>query len=257
MEGDDGTPAPGIETPPMPYRPIRKPGSLAAAVALLLVLVWAPAARAEEFYYMLVFGSQRLPPQAKYSHSFATFVRATGQGPCAESYALDSITISWLPRTLDVRIFAVLPECGQNVGLHPTLRWALDTGQRVSLWGPYRVDRDLYDRAVRQAGFLQGGTVQYKAVDAGWPSAVASNCIHAVSDVAQGRTLRVPTVNFGETASYDITLRLTPWVLDGGRKHPWVSARLGIDGYPMVRRELENPRSGVVAWALQGIVGER
>jgi hypothetical protein len=235
----------------MSHRPVCKPVSLAAGIALAFVFMFARGARAEEFYYMMVFGSQRVPPQASYSHTFATFVKATGQGPCAESYALESVTISWLPRVLDIRLFALLPELGQNLDLYATIRWALNTGQRVSMWGPYRIDQDLYCRAVRQVRLLESGTVQYKAVDAGWPGTVASNCIHAVSSIEGGRILRVLSINHGETASFYVTLRLSPWILDGRRKHEWVSARLGIDAYPIIHRELENPHSGVVQWALR------
>ena len=211
----------------------------------LFILAFAPTRRATEFYYLMVFGSQQIPPRAKYSHSFAVFVRATGQGACAENYALEYYTISWVPQTLDIRLLALSPECGQNLELHATIHWALSTEQRISMWGPYLVNGDRYWRAAQQVQLLQSGQVGYKALDSGFPTDVATNCIHAVSSVVDGHRLRVLSPGFGETASFFITRRLQPWILDDEHKHDWIAARLGLDRYPMVRRELENPRSGL------------
>lgn len=213
----------------------------------LLVCLWvaiAPPARADEFYYVLVFGSQRPRPCIKYSHTFATFVRATGRGPCAEGYALEAHTISWYPQSLDIRPAALLPECGRNFDLGTTLRVAADTGQRVSMWGPYRIDRELYDRALRQIALLESGDVCYKAIDSGYPTDRVSNCIHAVGAVAEGHRVCVLSPGFGETASYRVTRRFQPWVIDPCRRHDWVASRLGLDAWPLRRRDWEPPRSG-------------
>ena len=50
--------------------------------ALLVTLAVASPAWAGEQYFLIIFASQRIPAQAKYSHSFATFIKATGEGPC-------------------------------------------------------------------------------------------------------------------------------------------------------------------------------
>ncbi len=222
----------------------------------LLVALWpaaAPAARAADFYYVLVFGSQTARPCPRYSHTFATFVKATGEGPCAGAYALESHTISWLPADLEVRPAALLPEPGRNLDLWETLRWAAVTGQRVSLWGPFRVDRELYDRALGQIACLESGEVRFKAVDSGWCSGRVSNCIHAVSAVADGHHLLVLSPGFGEPASYRVGLGLRPWILDPCRRHDWVAARLGLGGWPLLRRGWEPPRSGPVQGALRSL----
>jgi hypothetical protein len=226
-------------------------------------LVWAgvlaPAlahsARAEEFHYLMVFGSQRVPPRPKYAHTFATFVRATGTGPCAENYSLEVHTISWVPRTLDIRVGALLPECGVNLDLDATLRWALATDQRVSLWGPYQIDQDLYERALAQISLLESGRVRYKALDFGYRTASVSNCIHAVSSLAQGYRPHAATLFFGEAASYLVLCRLAPWVIDCSRTHPWVSSRLGLDQYPLVRRPFEHPRGGLIREPIRALLG--
>ena len=38
----------------------------------------------------------------KYSHTWATFVKATGEGPDPAAWRLEEHTISWLPQTLNV-----------------------------------------------------------------------------------------------------------------------------------------------------------
>src|SRR4051794_711542 len=115
--------------------PMRLRKVLVPAV-LLLGLVASDTAQGEEYYFVLLFAAQSSPPRAKYSHTFATFVRAVGTGPCLQSYNLSWHTISWLPTNMNVRPLAALPECGHNFDLHTTLRGVLSTGQRVSLWGP-------------------------------------------------------------------------------------------------------------------------
>jgi hypothetical protein len=225
---------------------------------LLLVALWqaaAPAARGADFYYVLVFGSQTPRPCPRYSHTFATFVKATGAGPCAEGYALEAHTISWLPADLEVRPAALLSEPGRNLDLYGTLRWAAATEQRVSLWGPYQIDRELYGRALGQIASLESGEVRYKAVDSGCQSDRVSNCIHAVSAVADGHHLLVLSPGFGEVASYRVGLGFRPWIVDPCQRHDWVAARLGLDGWPLLRRGWEAPRSGPVLTGIHALFG--
>jgi hypothetical protein len=223
---------------------------------LLLVLGLAAPAHGDEFYYVLVFGSQLTPARCiAPSHTFAAFVKATGHGPCAENYQLEAHTISWMPRTLDVRAAALLPEPGQNVGLDATIRWALATGQRVSLWGPFQIDRNLYEGALREICYLESGQAQYKVIDNGWPANRVSNCIHAV-DAAAGRwRLQLFDHSFGETASYHVAEQLLPWIIDPCRKHSWIVDRMGLRAYPMIERNWENPRSGVLMGPIFSVLG--
>ena len=62
------------------------------------------AARGGEFYYAMIFGSQTSPKQLRYTHTWATFIRAVGEGPAPAHYAIQVHTISWLPRTLDIHV---------------------------------------------------------------------------------------------------------------------------------------------------------
>src|SRR5262249_30845823 len=141
-------------------------GLLPPLCALALLALSLPGvAQAGEAHFLLVFASQRVPNQPNYSHTFATFVRASwpGDSPCPCCPVLEARTISWLPQSLVIRTLALCPECGRNLELHETLRYALGSGERVSLWGPYLIDAELYRGALRQAALLDSGRVLYKA----------------------------------------------------------------------------------------------
>jgi hypothetical protein len=222
---------------------VPKPFRCAAPLALLLL---AGSARADDFYYVAVFGSQTIPADPDYSHTFAAFVRASGEGPCPAAFNVeDCFCISWLPANLKVRTRALLPECGHNFGLHETLDYVLRNDERVSLWGPYRIDKELYDNARRQVGALESGEVRYKAVDSGYPTDRVSNCIHAVSSCAEGYRLRILSPGFGDTASWAVTQRFKPFIINTDETHEWVYSYLGLQDYPITRRDFDrNPRSG-------------
>ncbi|HZU36824.1 MAG TPA: hypothetical protein VFA18_12975 [Gemmataceae bacterium] len=231
--------------------------SLGLACVALLSVLFAPAAvRADEFYYLVMFSAQRDALEAQYAHTFATFVKATGQGPCLANYAIEAHTISWLPATLDIHLWA-RPECGRNVGLQETIRWALSNCERVSMWGPYRIQPCLYARAVRQCALLESGRVCYKALDSFHNTSRVSNCIHAVSDVVEGSRLRVLSPEWGDTASWYVLRRMEPCIIDVCQVYPCIATQLGLDAYPLVRRPFENPRSGLMWRTLKSLAGKQ
>ena len=212
---------------------------------------------AEEFYYVAVFGSQTYPNNPDYAHTFAAFVKASGDGPCPTSYAVeDSFCISWLPRNLKIRVSALLPECGANFGLRETIDYALANEERVSMWGPYRIEKELYDKAVAQVNLLQSGEVRYKAVDSGYPNDRVSNCIHAVAVCAGGYRVRVLSPAFGQTASWVVLQRFKPFIFNTAETHEWVFSYLGMENYPIRRRDFDrDPRSGAIWSGLKTLVG--
>src|SRR5437764_1394440 len=115
---------------------------------------------------------------------------------------VEAHTISWLPENLHIRVRALLPEPGYNFGLHQTLRYALAEGQRVSLWGPYQIDPELFWKARQQILLLQSGQVCYKAVDSLYRTDRVSNCIHAIDGAVDGHRVQVLSPGWGETASF-------------------------------------------------------
>lgn len=237
-------------------------GRFLLGVSALFFFAPAGPARAGEAYYLVVFASQRIPNNPNYAHTFATFVRARWPGetpsPPAGGASLEAHTISWLPRSGRVRTRALLPECGRNFGLHETLRLAFATGQRVTLWGPYQVEPDLYARALRRIAELEGGGVRYQANDSFRRDDRVSNCIHAVSAIADRRRLRIASPGWGQVASYVALWRMRPWVIDPEHTHDWVATALGLASYPIFYRDWGRPLSGALlgpAYRLLG--GER
>jgi hypothetical protein len=217
----------------------------------------ADRARAGEACYLLMFGSQQVPNDPNYSHTFATFVRATwpGNGPCTKAPRLEARTISWLPANGKIRTAALLPEEGRNYRLDETLRYVLGNDERVSLWGPYRIDPEVYGLAVRQADYLESGEVLYKSIDAFHRSCRVSNCIHAVSTVVEGSRVIVLSPGWGEVASYAVLERFMPYVIEPDQVHPWVGSALGLDAYPLIYRDNERPCSGTIMGPVNRLLG--
>jgi hypothetical protein len=228
----------------------RKPGA-----ALLLALLVSQSAAASEFYYVVIFGSQRSATEPAHTHSFATFVRVMGKGPYPNPATLQSWTISWMPRSMDIELYRLLPEPGISLDLQTTLRWALADGQRVSVWGPYQIRKELFDGALAQVAHLRSGNVRFKAVDTGFSTEHVSNCIHAVSDLAlDSLRLRIRIPGYGESGSFFIARSFRPWLLDPGHVHDWVALRLGLGNLALVRRDLnQNPTNNVVLRTMQSL----
>lgn len=217
----------------------------------LAVLLLAPAAgRADERYFIILFGSQSEPRLARFTHSWAALVKATGAGADPNRYRLEYHTISWLPATLRIRSLAVRPERGVNLELHATLRWALQN-QRVSQWGPYEIPRGLYERALAQVGVLESGQILYRALDGRREGTCVSDCVHALTgiDPAFDRDY-FPLIRFGESASYFVVNQLFARgrVLGPCNDHSWLNHRLGLDRYPIIRRQYDPGRPSPLIW---------
>jgi hypothetical protein len=195
---------------------------------LILLVAGAPlhAREANEFYYMVMFSAQTPSNDPRLTHSFATFVKATGTGDSAEDYRTEVHTISWMPRSLNIRILRRRLEPGVNLDLQSSLRWAESRNCRVLMWGPYEIDQELYDRAIQQEARLRSGRVLYKALDRRFRPGIASNCIHAVSDLDVDNGLLDTGHGRGHAASRQVAQHLNGWIIDRGQTHSWVANRL-------------------------------
>ena len=92
-------------------------------------------------------------------------MKATGQGRYAETYSLESHTISWLPASLKIRPLFLRPEPAVDLGLHETIAYVRDNGERVSMWGPYECRSSFFHRFVIQKEFLDSGRIGYQCND--------------------------------------------------------------------------------------------
>jgi len=229
-----------------------------ALASLTVALLLTGTARAGEDFYVLMFGSQRIPANPNYSHSFATFVRVSwpGDGACPpEGAAIEEHTISWLPCSGKVRVQALCPEAGRNYGLHETIRFCLDNDMRVSLWGPYRIEPELYFLCLAKLDRIAKYDTQYKAFDGGYRSEYVSNCIHACSTVVEGPRLIIASPGWGELASWYILQEYERYILNRGCTVPWVGSALGLDQYPIIYRDYERPYTGAVGGPLYRLLG--
>jgi hypothetical protein len=191
--------------------------------------VSAKRSQRRDHYYLLMFSSQNNSYQARFSHTFASFVKAMGAAPSlAESEIAEVHTISWMPQTQDIVLLRRQPEPGTNLNLQDSIRWAQSVSARISLWGPYEIQKELYDRAVEQEARLKSGAVMYKAIDDEFRPAVASNCIHAVCDIDADNGLFHIGRLWGEPASQLVLGHFKRWILDPDKTHPWLIQRLEL-----------------------------
>lgn len=213
----------------------RWPTPAAVVLAVLISLGMARDSGADEFYYALVFGSQSQPRLAKYTHTWVTFVRAVGEGPDASRYASQPHTISWLPASLVIRPLRLEPEPGVNMTLEETLAFAFRNGERVRMWGPFRIDRETYNDSVREFNILQSGRRLYRAISF-QDDPVVCDCIHAVEKVDPlFGTSRYPLIRLGHPASRfmaRVVMVNTPFD-QTATDHTWLVPRLGLDRYPI------------------------
>lgn len=213
-----------------------------------------------ERYYLLAFGSQDALHRPKYTHTWATLVKATDRSGCEP--ALEVHTISWLPTSLDIRPLSREIEPGTNLGLHDTMRYVLGNREKVVMWGPYEVSYPLSIRFLTQKAFLDGGTVGYQCNDVVGEAARTGDgcdCIHAITDLdpeyARGR---YPLAVYGIPATANMVRRFmhSPIFIRPRTTHDWLICRLGLDQYPIDRRtyhgRAEEYRPGVTDGDLDG-----
>jgi len=200
------------------------------SITALLVVASAPsrAQEPDESYYMTIFSAQANSRDPRRTHSFATFVKAAGTGDSAKDNPIEIHTISWMPQSLDIVILRRQPEPGVNLDLASSLRWAESRNSRVSMWGPYQINKELYDRAVEQEARLNSGQVLYKALDRRFRPGIASNCIHAVTDLDTENGLLHSGQGRGDAASRQVAQHLNRWIINPGQTHAWVASRLGL-----------------------------
>ena len=211
-----------------------------AAILTAIVLSSATSTvAAAERYYVLIFGSQSHPKLLRYTHTWATFVRAVGEGPDPNDCVLYPHTISWLPQTLEVRVWNPFPEPGVNLDLYQTLGAVSAHNERVTLWGPFVITPDIYERSLRIYQILQSGVAQYRAISTS-SNLLISDCIHAVAavDPVFGRD-HYPLIRIGNPASRflarEIKVRSVAnrGIDQAAYDNSWLIPRLGLDRYPI------------------------
>jgi hypothetical protein len=210
-------------------------GRWAAAIVGLAAMLSAGSAQAQDRYYTLIFGSQSCPKQLRYTHTWATFVRVVGDPSDPNGCQVYQHTISWLPATLDVRVWSPFPETGVNLDLYQTLIAVYAKRESVTMWGPFVIRPEIYERSLRVWGILGSGAARYRAISTP-RDLLISDCIHAVAavDPVFGRG-HYPLIRIGKPASRYLARQvMTRSVFDQALyDNSWLIPRLGLDRYPI------------------------
>ncbi len=195
-----------------------------------MLFMSSPAAKAAERYYLIVFGAQKSINVPKDSHTFGLFVKETDPG------SLETICISWLAEDLDANILRHRPRVGVNLDLHFSMQHYESRGCRISMSGPFEMDREIYEKAKVRRDVLESGSVGYSPIDHRRRPKMA-DCIHAMSgvDVEPG-LLRTRSAH-GDIASYFVLEHLSRWLIHPETTYPQLISRLGLDQYCIRSRD--------------------
>jgi hypothetical protein len=217
--------------------------SVALAVLVAVAVTCVAPLRANEAYYLILFGAQREPPHPKYAHTWATYVRAHGEGDDPRSYALAIRNNSWLPANLNIQVWRPCPQQGANLDLKSTLDFVMAEGSLISEWGPHQIPPEIYWRGIREIERLESGEILYRAIDGLSRRSNIKNCFHSISDVLDRRDSRAyyPLRQNGFPVTYDIikSLRDRGYIINPGQDNTWLDRRLGLDALPIIHRPFD------------------
>jgi hypothetical protein len=209
-------------------------GPIRVIVVGLVTTLIAGSAPAADTCYVSVFTAESVPFRSTHTHTFVVAVWVPESGPA------DVAHISWFPANMRQRGLTLLPEPGTNLGLADTFAVCRARGMRVSLWGPYRAEPELFDIINRQAAHLESGRVLYKPTDNVYPSDVAANCYHAIwRPVAPCRKYS-GLFNCGDVTGGNTVRLFSPWLIDPCRTHDTVLEVFVPAGEPVVRRAFDD-----------------
>ena len=197
-------------------------------------------------YFVLVFGSETKPRLPRFTHTWSTVVKVTQLPGCAAP-TIEAHTISWMPASLEIRPYSPHVEPATNLDLRQSLDETLKHHEQVALWGPYETWYGLYHRFVTQKSYLESGALGYQCTDAFGEAARlgnGSNCFHALSDTdPQFDRRQYPLLFYGQPAALNIVRQISdrPILIEPTQTHDWLIPALGLDHYPIVRRQYHGP----------------
>jgi hypothetical protein len=204
-------------------------------IAAVLALAAAPAGARADDYFVTVFSAQSVPFRGENTHAFVAAVRVPADGPA------EVVSISWISTTLLVR-FTLRPEDGVNLPLRATADLMRANGWRVSAWGPYRTDEDLFLRIKGQAARLDTGLLRYKSTDSVFNADRVINCYHVLWQPVSPRAARGFAGAFtpGDHAGGRTVELYAPYLKDPCRTHDAVLDLLDLGGLPLCRRAFDD-----------------
>jgi hypothetical protein len=221
------------------HRTTVKDLTLLGTALIAMLVASANVAEADDEYYMTVFAFQGKARRPEISHTFATFTQLPSAAFPPERSSARNHTISWMPDALDIRLQNKQPEPGRNLSLEESLQLAESLDATVYMWGPYRIEKELYERAVTQVQRLNKKTIAYKVVDVGFRPTEASNCLHAVCDIDADDGLLQTGLAYGEIGTDMVVRHLGRWIIEPGTVHDWVNQKLYPEGISFVHRQID------------------
>lgn len=198
------------------------------------------------FHYMVLLANQRNAFLPHCAHSFAAFLEAEMDPRDGSLTPINQFVISWLPVSLKIA-FLRFPEPGRNLDLDATFNWACTIKSKVSAWGPFRIDEMLFRKARQRYDYLETGITQYVVLDNFYRPFMASNCIHAISDLDLTPNLLTTGISYGIAASRKVAHYLRPWLIRPDRTHPQVAEILGLNRHDIQYLSLDTDRGPVRA----------
>jgi hypothetical protein len=144
-----------------------------------------------------------------------------------------------MPASLRIRAWDLRIEPGLNLDLRQTIDVLCTQGQRISLWGPYEIEPELYSRFLKQKAFLESGRVGYQALEDLGEAGITGNglnCIHAISNCDE--RIGCSPWNFGESAGESIVEHLAEHgaLVHASQSHDWLISALRLNVYHLHRR---------------------
>jgi len=193
-------------------------------LAPIVFAIISPVTQANDKYYMVVFASQTELKIPRGSHSFAAFVKVSGDDPTKR----ETVCISWLPKSMQIDSFE-LPEEGHNLCLPDTLEWTRKLNAKVTMWGPYAIKPELYEMAAKHVKYLESKPIGYVVIDKDFRGKRASNCIHALADLVLNREPLDSGTFFGVSASEAIVKHFQPFIVKTDEPLAWLVEHLKLD----------------------------
>ncbi len=202
-------------------------GILSALGAIGQIKAQTPAS-SQDRYYMLVFAAQAEPNVVRRSHTCALFVHVGAPVKEATQRQLETHCISWMPKSMVIQPLHMIPEPGVNLNLNSTLDWARSVHARVSMWGPFAIRKDLYEKAVARQKKLESGVIEYLCMDRRYRGELATNCIHAVTDFDHNSPSLDTGTAYGKAASEQVVDYFRPYLMSDASPTDWLVDQLGL-----------------------------
>ena len=175
--------------------------------AIFTFLCFVNISKAEEKFYMKVYGAQTFPNLIRTSHSYVVFTKMEND------IAKEEFCISWLPQSLVVRPFSAFPERGINLDLQQTNQHYSNIGANIVVFGSFQIKGELYDMAVKQYVRLMKNDISYICIDWNFRGRGASNCINTILDIDDTQPMLFTGTARGIGASQMIVGHFDKWII--------------------------------------------